>query len=114
MLTRLSVAHQFFCAGVEVLLAAAQALDEWLWSRPVEDLDAGARSFRDFDAVQARMFVRPAGADRPKLARRQRIAADAVLAMQLGRHDKLLHAILTHVVTEMRVAKLGGADAFLL
>ena len=67
-----------------------------------------------FDPIQARDPRRRRRADHPDLARRQGIAADAVLAVQLGRDHELLHPVLAHRVAELRVAKLGGPDPLLL
>jgi hypothetical protein len=56
----------------------------------------------------------PAGADAPNLSGRERISADVVFALELGRDYELLDAILAECVGKLCVAKLGGDDSFLL
>ena len=59
-------------------------------------------------------LVLPARADGPDLAGRQRVAADAVLALQLRRRDELLDPVEAHGIAELGVAELGRADPLLL
>ena len=94
MLARVSVADQCFSPGVQILLGVADALGERRRRGLVENLHAHPWPFGHLDAVQARIFVLAAGADRPDLAGRQRVAADAVLALQFRRDDELLDAVL--------------------
>ena len=60
------------------------------------------------------MLVPSPRPERPDLTRIKRIAADAVLALKLGRGDELLHAVVAHDVAEMRVSKLRRPDPLLL
>ena len=61
----------------------------------------------DLDAVQARVLVCSARGNRPDLTGWKWVAANAVLAVQLGGNDELLDAFLAQMVAEVRVAKLG-------
>lgn len=82
--------------------------------RLVQDANATAGAFGHFDTEQSRTFVLAARANRPDLAGRQRVGADAVLALQLRSRDELFHPVQADHVAELRVAKLGRANALLL
>src|SRR5207249_4093540 len=83
-------------------------------SRLIQDLYTTTRPLRDVDAIKPRVFIPAARANHPYLAGRQRIAADAVLAVQLGCGYKLFHTVLADRVTELSVSELSGTDALLL
>src|ERR1039458_2855724 len=85
MLARITVADQQLGPRVKILLRALDAFLERRRRGLIQDADAGTRPDRRIHPEQARVFVLPAGADDPKLSRRQWIVADAVLAVQFGR-----------------------------
>ena len=114
MLARVAVPDQFQGTSIEVLLGAADTFLEGWGCRLIQDLDAAARTFGDVHLIQPCVFVPSAWCNDPYLSGRQGIAANAVLAVQLGRGDELLHPFLSHGVTELSVTKFSGADAFLL
>src|SRR5690606_2453084 len=114
MLPRVFVTHQLHGPGVQVLLGEADALAECGWNWLVEHLHTRAWAFIDLNAVEARVFFAATRADGPHLTWLQRVAANAVVALQLRRRDKLLHAVGTHDVAEVRIPKLGSAHTLLL
>ena len=114
VLPRIAVADQLPGPRIEVGLGVLHRLGERLRGWPVQDSHAAAWAFRDLDPIKPRALVLPAGADRPDLTGGQGIAADMVFALQFGRDDELLNAVLAHRVAELRVAELGGPDPLLL
>ena len=76
MLARVAVADQFAGPCIQVRLGVLHRLGERRRGRAVQDPHAAPGALGDLDAVQARAFVLAAGADRPDLAGRQRVAAD--------------------------------------
>ena len=60
------------------------------------------------------MFLSPSRRNGPDLARLQRIATNAVFALQLWCRNKFFNTIGTHHIAEVRVAEFSRADAFLL
>src|SRR5207249_5708612 len=76
--------------------------------------DPAPRSLSNFDTKQTRPLVLPASTDAPDLSGRERVSPDVVLALEFGRDHELLDAVLAERVGELRVAKLGGDDSFLL
>src|SRR5262249_52740703 len=110
----ITVADQFLATSVEVLFTALEALDECQGRGAIEDFHAGPRPFIDLDAVTAGVFIGATGGNRPTLARWQRIAADAALAVQFRGDDKCLVTFRAEMVAEVRVAELGRTDPFLL
>ncbi len=114
MLSGILVANQLHGPGVQVLLGEANALAERGRNGLVENLQARSGAFVDLDAVEAGVLLPTAGADGPYLPRLQRVAADAVVALELRCGDELLDAVGAHDVAEMGVPKLGGTDPLLL
>ena len=96
VLARVAVADEFLRAHIEVLLGAPDAFLERRRCRLVQDLHTAAWAFGDVHLIQSWVFVAAAGRDNPSLSRRQRIAANAVLAVQLGRGHELLDSVITH------------------
>src|SRR5439155_26238664 len=80
----------------------------------VDNLDSRTGPHVHVDPIQARILVHTSGADRPYLTGGQRVRADGVLAVELGRCDEPLHPLFAHRVTEMRVAELCAPDSLLL
>src|SRR5690606_14007007 len=107
------VPHQLHGPGVQVLFGKADAFAERRRNGLVKHLHTGAWAFIDLNAVEARVFFAATRADSPHLTWLQRVAANSVVALQLRRRDKLLHAVGAHDVAEVRIAKLGSAHALL-
>src|SRR5690606_7698384 len=114
MLPRVFIPHQLHGPGIQVLFGKADAFAERGGNRLVEHLHTGAWAFIDLDAVEARVFFAATRADSPHLTWLQRVAANTVVALQLRRRDKLLNAVGTHDVAEVRIAKLSSAHTLLL
>src|SRR5690606_18749913 len=114
MLPRVFVTHQLHGPGVQVLLGEADALAECGWNGLVENLHTRAWALIDLDAVEARVLFAAPRADGPHLTWLQWVAANTVVALQLRRRDKLLHAVGTHDVAEVRIPKLGSPHTLLL
>jgi hypothetical protein len=91
VLARLAISHQFLRARITVLLCKPHAFLESRGCRLVQNLHSTARPFRDVDLIKTWVFVATTSRNDPDLPRRQRIAANAVLAVQLRRGHKLLH-----------------------
>ena len=114
MLARFAVADEFLRARIKVLLGASHTFLKRRGRRLIQNLDPTARAFGDIDLIQAGVFIASAGRNDPDLPGRQRIAANAVLAVKLGRGHELLHPVLSHRIAELGIAKLGGPDPLLL
>ena len=114
MFARVPVAHELLGARVEVLLADPNAFAERGRGRLVQDSDAGARTAGDLDAIEPGAGFGDARAHGPHLARRQRIAFDRLVAVQLRRRHELLDALGPEDVAEVRIAELAFEAALLL
>ena len=114
MAARVAVTHQALRPRVEVLLAHLGALAEGRWHRLVEDLDPTARPHCHLNPVEAGAGFAGAGADGPHLARRQWIAVNGVVAVELGGGHELLDPIEAKGVAEVGVAELALEAALLL
>ena len=114
MRPRIAVTNQLDGAGIEVLLRIAHRLLKRGRRRLVENSQPTARPLVDLDPTEAGVLVHAPGAQRPDLARLQRVGADAVRAGQLRRDDELLDTLFAQEVAEVGVAELRRADALLL
>src|SRR5690606_26983361 len=114
MLPRLFIPHQLHGPGIQVLLGKADTFAERGGNGLVEHFHTGAWAFIDLNAVEARVFFAATRADGPHLTWLQWVTANTVVALQLRRRDKLLHAVGTHDVAEVRIPKLGSAHTLLL
>jgi hypothetical protein len=79
LLAGIPVAHEFFRAGVEILLADANALSKCRWGWLVQDLHAAPCAAGDLNAIESRARFRGTKADAPHLSWRQRIALNRLL-----------------------------------
>src|SRR5262249_19085300 len=93
MFAGVPVADQIARAGVKILLGEANTLPERRRRGLVEYANTAARSLGDLDPIQACRFVGATRTDRKYLTGRQRIAADAALALKFGRRDELLDPV---------------------
>src|SRR5712691_8148708 len=114
MLAGIAVANECCRPGVEVLFGVLHTLGKRRRCRPIEDTNATAWAFGDFDAVETSSLVLATGTNAPNLPRRQRIAPDLIFALKFRGHHKLFDSIMTKRVAELRVAKLRSPNPFLL
>src|SRR5712692_4123419 len=107
MLAGIAVANERCRPGVEVLFGVLHTLGKRRRCRPIEDANATARAFGNFDAVETSSLVlAAAGTNTPNLPRRKRVAPDLILALEFRGYHKLFDPIGTERITELCVAKL--------
>src|SRR6266436_4742284 len=113
MLARVAVPDQFLCPCIEVLLPNTHAFPELWRSWLIKDSYARARSGRYFNPKQSCSHLAPR-TDGPDLSRRQGIAFDCLIAVQLWSRNELLHSFSAEGVAEVSIAELAFENALLL
>jgi hypothetical protein len=114
VLARIAVPHKFMGSAIEVLLRDPNALTERRWRRLVQNPNAAAGRLRYLNPKKARRLALTARANGPRLAGREWIVTDTVLALQFRSGNKVLNSVGTETVTKLRVSKLRCADPLLL
>src|SRR5690349_147807 len=113
MLAGVTIPDQFLRTRIEVLLPNTDAFPELWWSWLIKDSYARARSGRHFNPKQSCSHLAPR-TDCPDLPRRQRVAFDCLITVQLWSGNELLHSFSTEGIAEVSISELAFENALLL